>query len=305
MLTVPLIPDFKIPFDLVFPALIYLFWRFGTRWIGLSHAQTRSRTLWRLILLPIVGLMIVAVQLPTAANDWRYSLYVGIGPFHTSALGHHLFPDGVTGSGAWPFWLVALFMLIRTAGMAFAIIMGVTEYVAVAHRIRRMPRTVVEEGVELIHTPDWIAFSFGLFRPRIYVSEGVYYSPHRDAVMAHERAHVRRRDPITRFVAHGVERLLWYLPFWSYLTDSFELATECACDAEASRAVGKASYAGALLAFTRQLGPQPGLAVPRFNDGVNSLFARAKLLAGNDDGRTPRLFWPVFTIIYALLIILS
>jgi Zn-dependent protease with chaperone function len=303
MLTIPLFPKFKIPFDLIFPALIYLFWRFGTPRIGLSHAETRGRTLWRLILLPIVGLIVVAVQIPTAANDWRGALCFAFGPFHSAGLDRSFLQD--IGAGSRLLWPAALFMLIRTMGMVYALAMGAAEHLAALRRIRAMPRTPIEEGVELIHSQGWLAFSFGLVRPRIYVSEGVYYSRHRAAVLAHEREHVRRRDPLRRAVAHAVRRLLWYMPFWRDLTESFDLAIECSCDSRASREVGKAAYARALLAFTLQLRPQLGTATAQFNDGVSSLLSRARALAGDDEGATPRLFWPLFTLIYILLIVLS
>lgn len=119
----------------------------------------------------------------------------------------------------------------------------------------------------LIWSAAPLSVTAGLIRPLVLVSTGLRsrLAPrHLEAVLAHERAHARRRDPLRLMAvallgaayAPGVRRLL--------LSDA-ALACEEAADEEAARVVGdRTVVAEAIVAVERLLGSQAhdlGLAV--------------------------------------------
>lgn len=143
-------------------------------------------------------------------------------------------------------------LLAPAAGALVALIWGVAEYLWTAIRIWRLPRRS-EGGVTILRVKGPVAFTFGLFRPRVYVGEAVWRSPHRPAVLAHEQAHVRRRDPLLLFMARAVRRGAWYLPFWGAVVARLEFEAERVCDETACHQVGRAQYARALLAVVEHV----------------------------------------------------
>ena len=108
------------------------------------------------------------------------------------------------------------------------------------------------------------AFVLGLLRPKLFVTEPLVAGSDRrylHAVLAHERAHIRRRDPLGRFVA-GIG-FAFHLPFVVRMLErSLCQAQEMAADREAASDVGRASVARALLALARSRRhvPRPSLA---------------------------------------------
>jgi hypothetical protein len=68
------------------------------------------------------------------------------------------------------------------------------------------------------------------------------------AVLSHERAHVRRRDPLVNVLAHLNRCVFWFHPLAWWLTHSLATMAEHACDDVAVRAVGDArKYAEVLI----------------------------------------------------------
>ena len=98
------------------------------------------------------------------------------------------------------------------------------------------------------------AFVLGIFRPEIYLSEGLLSTVHSESfepVLAHEEAHVRRRDPLWRLIA-SIGRIV-HLPGVAELVGSLHArAQEMAADAEAACRVGdRFAVAEALVRFAR------------------------------------------------------
>jgi beta-lactamase regulating signal transducer with metallopeptidase domain len=68
------------------------------------------------------------------------------------------------------------------------------------------------------------------------------------AVLSHERAHVRRRDPLVNVLAHLNRCVFWFHPLAWWLTHTLATMAEHACDDVAVRAVGDArKYAEVLI----------------------------------------------------------
>jgi len=107
------------------------------------------------------------------------------------------------------------------------------------------------------HRVGWVrcglplALTVGLLRPRVLVSHALREqlpAPLLEAVIAHERAHERRRDVAKRAVASVLARL--HTPkVRRLLLEDLVVATELAADAEAARSVGSSlCVADAILA---------------------------------------------------------
>ena len=100
--------------------------------------------------------------------------------------------------------------------------------------------------------PKSLAFSAGLLRPTVVVSSALVDSldpAPLEAVLAHEAAHARNRDPLRQVVAHAVGRGLWIVPAARRTAEHQRLRYELAADKCASAWVGRRALAEALLAF--------------------------------------------------------
>ena len=99
----------------------------------------------------------------------------------------------------------------------------------------------------------------GVLRPRVVIPD--LLSPE-DATMAlaHEKAHIRRRDPLWAFVADAVCLGLWFAPPVWLCARAMRLESEAACDAVAVDESGasRRDYARLLLSFA---GPAPANAL--------------------------------------------
>jgi Zn-dependent protease with chaperone function len=100
-----------------------------------------------------------------------------------------------------------------------------------------------------------LCFTLGLLRPTVYISDRLLdaLTPRdRAAVLAHERAHIRRRDPLVRPLL-----MLFYsfflLPGGAVLLRDWSRASERACDAEAGRRVGSRTDVAAALVRAARL----------------------------------------------------
>lgn len=121
--------------------------------------------------------------------------------------------------------------------------------------LRRMARSRLDGGgVRVIDSPVPLAATAGLLRPAVYLSSGFLAGVDADAIRvvgAHEREHVRRRDPLRQVLATLFA--LAHVPGTRrQLLADHELAAEQACDEAAAFAVGdRVRVARAVLAVER------------------------------------------------------
>jgi TonB family protein len=103
----------------------------------------------------------------------------------------------------------------------------------------------------------------GLLRPVILLpcSADTWTVSRRRAVLAHEAAHIRRRDPLILFAAQLATALYWFHPLCWLAAARLRAESERACDDTALR-IGllPSDYAGHLLDLARKFNPQ--LAIP-------------------------------------------
>ncbi len=104
----------------------------------------------------------------------------------------------------------------------------------------------------------------GILRPVILVPENSssWTPSRRRAVLAHELAHVRRRDPLIFLAAHLATIVYWFHPLCWLAASRLRAESERACDDAALR-VGllPSGYAEHLLDLARNFNPQPAIAM--------------------------------------------
>lgn len=151
--------------------------------------------------------------------------------------------------------------------------------------------------VRLVATGEKLAATTGLARPYVVVSTGLVDALDSDellAVLAHEHAHLRGRDPLRVLLARTVVAHLWFLPVARDLHHRARFGYELAADRDAAGRYGRRALAGALLgmvstvagrATAARLGGSPEVVVTRFAADPAMLETRVSQL---ETGRPPR-----------------
>ncbi len=102
--------------------------------------------------------------------------------------------------------------------------------------------------VDVADSGEAFAVTYGLFRPRVVVGAGLagVLSPAElSAVLAHERCHLRHRDPLRLLAARLLAGYAFWLPVTGWLADRLALRLELAADADAAERCGRGAMAGA------------------------------------------------------------
>jgi len=126
------------------------------------------------------------------------------------------------------------------------------------------------------------AFTIGFLRPRIVLSEAVIDLLDDDelaCVIAHERHHARRRDPLRRALVKAICDGFWLLPPLRRTADAHAAISELAADAVAMRATGAQPLASALVAFEEHGGDRAGATSERVRHLLGELGRPANVLA--------------------------
>lgn len=137
---------------------------------------------------------------------------------------------------------------------------------AVAGR-RHLARLRTVEPLKIDGTPVMLldddrpqAFCAGFARPSVYVSTGALLALDDDAlraVVAHERHHQRRRDPIRLLIIRALGEGLFFVPVLRHLGHRYAVLAETAADEAAVRAAGsRSALASALLTFGERADPR-------------------------------------------------
>lgn len=113
--------------------------------------------------------------------------------------------------------------------------------------------------VRLVDAAEPFSFAYGALSPRVAVSRGLLETAapaELDAVLAHERYHVRNLDPLKVVVVRALPAAFFYLPMLRDLRERYVAGRELAADRRAAEACGRAPLAGALLKAVRGPGWQ-------------------------------------------------
>ena len=184
---------------------------------------------------------------------------------------------------SWPALAVALLGSLSVA--TFALGVGSVARQGIQRR-RYLGRLAVVDSLEIEGTTVLLlddetpqAFCAQLLRPRIYLSTGALVALEDEelrAVLAHERHHQRRRDPLRLLVASALGDALFFLPVLRRLRKRYAELAEIAADDAAIAATGNRSvFASALLTFGERA--DPGVVVGIAPERVDHLLgARAR-----------------------------
>lgn len=157
-----------------------------------------------------------------------------------------------------------------------------------------LPRA--ELGIREVSSSTPICVAAGFLRPTVIVSSGFIAGLSRGelaAVLAHERAHVLKRDAL-RVALARVLAICHFPAVGSRIVAEIELASELDCDEQAARSVGDALLVasaivkvGRLIAEARRLSP---LGVVSFGARALDVRVRALVEERAAAARAPRLW---------------
>ena len=142
--------------------------------------------------------------------------------------------------------------------------------------------------LDVVAAEEAFAVTYGLIRPRILVSTGLATAltpAEISAVLAHEREHLRCRDPLRLLAARLAAAWACYLPAARWLWGGAMLRHELAADRAAAGRAGRSVVAGALLKLASTPTCPAVAAASPAGDGPRSLEARVSQL---EAGRPPR-----------------
>jgi beta-lactamase regulating signal transducer with metallopeptidase domain len=205
-------------------------------------------------------------------------------------------PVGVTGSWSWS----EVALIIWAAG----VLAGALHLAIGWHRLCRFASScVLVESAEIRHvTTATVAESpaavtpvvYGILRPRIVLPSSWSTWPAADlhATLAHEAAHIRRRDTLIALVARVNRSVFWFHPLAWWLERALASSAEQACDDEVVRERGdERAYAELLVRSASAVSIARGrVAWPAIGiGGRGSLETRIdRLLSGDGRGPMPR-----------------
>jgi beta-lactamase regulating signal transducer with metallopeptidase domain len=161
-------------------------------------------------------------------------------------------------------------------------------------RTRRRPDRSLQEAahragltnqLDVVEDATQFSFAYGLLRPRVAISTGlidVATPGELEAVLEHERYHVRSLDPLKMVIAHTASRAFFFLPALRDYQRRYLVGRELAADQQAVSAHGRSALAGALYKVVR--GPTwPELSTAAAIGGDDILDIRiAQLEAGRE-----------------------
>lgn len=192
--------------------------------------------------------------------------------------------------------VVVVFALASAAGL----LRTMCAYRRERRVLRSLPLSPIEEGhlreeadrtgMRLFTLPSLrpAAFCVGLLRPRVVVSAGLLERLEREeqvAVLCHELAHARRREPLKCLLARMAARTFFWLPALNALLERYLLVKELAADREAMGRTSRPALAGALSQVLAQPTPAGAVGMAEFAAvRVDRLFEPAT--------RLPRLIRP-------------
>lgn len=213
-------------------------------------------------------------------------------------------------------WLALAFIAVVAAGgvaAARSIRRQLVASAALARRVRALAvpptREVTDAAarvglagrVAVLDAGERFSFAYGLLTPRVVISRGLLEAAGTDevdAVLEHERYHVRNLDPLKVLIARALPAGLFYLPAIGSLERRYVAARELAADRQALDACGRRPLAGAL--YKVLSGPSwPELRAAAAIGGNELLDVRLEQL---ETGREPAVARPSARVVTASLL---
>ncbi len=248
------------------------------------------------IWLPV--LLVIASVLPGLLGT-----SLGLGDHCAAHAGHHhhlcvLHPPHISNHPlAWSIAAAVLLpMLVALGGAAWS---GMLQFRLARALVRSSRASSFGPDVRLLDRGEPLALTVGFLHPVILLSKGlldVVCSETLDVIIAHERAHVRRRDTAWAFL-DSLAAALMPRAVRAGLLRELALAREQACDLWAAERAGKLRVAQALTRVARL-----GLSQPAFGMSVGASSLEARVLHLLEPPEATR-WWPGAPI--ALVIVIA
>lgn len=220
-------------------------WPMAVRWAERLPAGRRADFLVVAGALPLVACVGLAVALlvPTALD------VLGVHPDHCHAHDHGLHLCGVHGDVHAPLLVLGALIIPLVTARGLAVVRRLR---SASMDLRALEALGVRRGA-LVEVPGDtpLCHAMGVLRPRVLLSAGVRARLGRESVeaaVAHEHAHLRRRDPAALAFLHLAS--IFGLP-GSRVWSAFRAAADEAADAEAAAEVGGVAVAQALVLMAR------------------------------------------------------
>jgi hypothetical protein len=203
------------------------------------------------IVLGAFGLASAIFVVARLVETWRITSRGG--SHHVTILGHRLgYPTANLDA--------VLIMLLAALGAVVTgrALVGTVREIRASRRFHRCLAAQHREplaGAVLIDDPQPRAFCAGLVRPRVYLSTGalaILDDAAVNAVLAHERHHAHRRDPLRLAAGRVLARALFFLPEFGDLVERQQALAELSADESAINAApaNRAALARAILSFS-------------------------------------------------------
>jgi Zn-dependent protease with chaperone function len=192
-------------------------------------------------------------------------------------------------------WPALAFIAIVGAGAVLGVLSLRRQVVAsraLAHRVDPLElpltgelRAAAERAglvgrLKLVDSNERFSFAYGALAPRVAISRGlaeIADPKELDAVLSHERYHVRNLDPLKVMLSRALPKSFYYIPLLDGLHTRYVTARELAADRRALSTHGREPLAGALYKVVR--GPAwPELSAAAAIGGPELLDARLSQL---------------------------
>ncbi|MBI5903290.1 MAG: M56 family metallopeptidase [Deltaproteobacteria bacterium] len=196
--------------------------------------------------------------------------------------------------------------------LAGGVCYGVAKAIARLAKAHRAIRSLPKKGagsVVIVNDPSRIAFTFGLLRPRIYISTGLLEGLDRKearAVFLHELCHKRGFDPLKLFLLSVLRDSFSYIPLIKgFIGHAIAMKEHEADDSAVSRMKEPLSLASALLKLASLNNGEGLYAAHASIKGTDGFVAgRVRRLVG-DSGGSPRFCPSMKTAVSSAIITLT
>jgi len=128
--------------------------------------------------------------------------------------------------------IATITLLLLLIKIGFGFLSTIYEYIATKRYVYSLS-IKNEDEYNLVKTNKNLAFTYGLFKPQIYISKGLIKKVSKkefEAVVKHENHHKISLDPLGRVVSTFLKKALPYFPGKNSLFETYNVLTELAAD---------------------------------------------------------------------------
>ncbi|MBP1964008.1 M56 family metallopeptidase [Paenibacillus aceris] len=159
-----------------------------------------------------------------------------------------------------------------------------------------------EHQLRIITSKIPTAMTIGFWKPQIILSTGLLdmLEPSElQAVIEHEKCHMKHRDPLAIFLLSVISKALRYIPIFTWIADKYPIMIELRADKYAIGQMNQpADLGSALLKLLKQQAPTPHLSLSHASFAETSINVRIKHIL--DPQLNLSLPWPLLRMAISL-----